>query len=188
MPFVAEGHPAHEHLTDQPRVAAAQAKAAKPDYKPEFFDAHQLQTIESLAERVVPGSSRARVAPFLDSLLSVSAPSSQGRFLGSLGAFEMLAIERYSRPWKQLTPTEQIELLTIASTASAASMNESSEPVSSTIKVPIRTAFDDLRGWISGAYYSSEIGMRELGWTGQMFYDALPSCDHPDEHRGDNAR
>jgi hypothetical protein len=35
---------------------------------------------------------------------------------------------------------------------------------------------------VSGAYYSSEIGMQELGWTGQMFFDKLPGCDHPDGH------
>ena len=47
---------------------------------------------------------------------------------------------------------------------------------------PIRTHFENLKEWIVGGYYSSEIGMRELGWTGQLFFDKLPGCDHPDGH------
>jgi len=49
-------------------------------------------------------------------------------------------------------------------------------------KLTIRDHFNNLREWISGGYYSSEIGMRELGWTGQLFFDKLPGCDHPDGH------
>ena len=45
-----------------------------------------------------------------------------------------------------------------------------------------RDHFDLLKGWIAGAYYSSEIGMRELGWTGNVFFETFPGCDHPDGH------
>lgn len=178
LPFLADGHPMHDHLTDQRRVAAADAKAAQPAYTPEFLDAHQLDTLAVLAERIIPGSTKARVAPFLDALLSVTALASQRRLLGSLGAFEMLAIERHQKPWKALTPGQQDELLTYASTASSGK-----EPQAAN-RLTIRDFFDDLRGWISGAYYSSEMGMRELGWTGQMVFEKLPGCDHPDGHRG----
>ena len=46
-----------------------------------------------------------------------------------------------------------------------------------------RDRFDELKGWIAGAYYSSEIGMRELGWTGQVFFASFPGCEHPGGHR-----
>ena len=46
----------------------------------------------------------------------------------------------------------------------------------------LRDHFDLLKGWIAGAYYSTETGMRELGWTGNMFYRAYPGCDHPGSH------
>jgi len=49
--------------------------------------------------------------------------------------------------------------------------------------VTIRDHFENLKGWIVGAYYSSEPGMRELGWTDNMFFPALPGCDHSDGHR-----
>jgi hypothetical protein len=44
--------------------------------------------------------------------------------------------------------------------------------------VTIRDHFDTLKGWISGAYYSSEAGMRELGWTGTVMHEKFPGCEH----------
>jgi hypothetical protein len=46
----------------------------------------------------------------------------------------------------------------------------------------LRDHFELLKGWISGAYYSSEIGMRELGWTGQVMFAEFPGCPHPEKH------
>jgi hypothetical protein len=39
-----------------------------------------------------------------------------------------------------------------------------------------------LKAWIVGAYYSSEQGMRELGWNGNYAFESYPSCDHGDGH------
>jgi hypothetical protein len=44
----------------------------------------------------------------------------------------------------------------------------------------LRDHFDHLKGWIASAYYSSEIGLKELGYTGQMFFQAFPDCTHPE--------
>ena len=41
---------------------------------------------------------------------------------------------------------------------------------------------DHLKGWIAGAYYSSEMGMKELGWTGNFTYEDFPGCQHPEGH------
>jgi len=38
--------------------------------------------------------------------------------------------------------------------------------------------FENLKGWISGAYYSSEMGMRELGWTEDRVFGSFPGCEH----------
>lgn len=40
----------------------------------------------------------------------------------------------------------------------------------------------NLKGWISGAYYSYEAGMRELGWTADYAFAAFPGCAHPEGH------
>jgi hypothetical protein len=187
---LAEAHPVQQHLNDHGLVAQADAKASKAAYKPEFLDDHQLQTFEVLAERIVPRSTEARVAPFVDQLLSVDSQASQRSFLGSLGAFDMFASQRHGKPWKALTPAQQDELLTAASTAepggSLPGGGDPRRPFPSvrTGKATMRDHFENLKGWISGAFYSSEIGMRELGWTGEMFFQSLPGCEHPGGHGG----
>ena len=44
--------------------------------------------------------------------------------------------------------------------------------------VTLRDHLDHLKGWIAGAYYSSEAGLKELGYTGQMFFTSFPDCTH----------
>ena len=38
--------------------------------------------------------------------------------------------------------------------------------------------FSNLKGWIAGAYYSSEKGLKELGWTGMKMFGSFPGCTH----------
>jgi len=40
-----------------------------------------------------------------------------------------------------------------------------------------RGEFGNLKEWIVGAYYSSEQGMKELGWDGNFAFDTYPSCE-----------
>jgi hypothetical protein len=81
----------------------------------------------------------------------------------------MAATLKHGKPWIAITASEQDALLHDASTADASS--------------PIRTHFENLKEWIVGGYYSSEIGMRELGWTGNVVHPAFPGCTHPDGHQ-----
>ena len=162
-------HPVREHLSSPTIVEQAQRKAAASAYKPEYLDAHQMKTLESLAEAIVPGSTTARVAPFLDQLLAVESARNQSAFVGALGAFDMAAVTKHGKAWSALTAAERDALLSEASTADATSM--------------MRRHFQNLKDWIAGAYYSSEPGMRELGWTGNMFHQQLPGCTHPEGHQ-----
>jgi hypothetical protein len=188
LPMVSDAHPMQQHLANQKKVARADKKATAGAYKPEFLDAHQYATLEAVAERIVPGSTKARVAPFIDQLLAVDTTTSQRSFLGAMGAFEMQAVEKFGKPWKALTAAQQDELLTIASTTApglkVAVPAASARPEVTEGKATLYDHFANLRGWISGAYYSSEIGMRELGWTGEMFFAELPGCTHADGHSG----
>jgi Gluconate 2-dehydrogenase subunit 3 len=170
LPSSAEAqHPMYRHLSSPGVIEQAQ-KAAAAASAPEFLDAHQAKTLEALAEAIVPGSTAARVAPFLDRLLAVESASNQRAFLGALGAFDMAAIAKYGKAWIAIAASEQDALLRDASTAVA------------TIS-PMPGHFENLKEWIAGAYYSSETGMRELGWTGNVFHQELPGCTHPDGHQ-----
>lgn len=162
-------HPIQQHLANPSVIADAQQRAATTP-TPAFLDSHQVKTLEVLAEAIVPGSTKARVGPFIDQLLAVDSAANQRAFLGALGAFDMAAITRHGTAWIGITPAQQDALLRDASTAD--------EKTSA-----LRAHFQNLKDWIAGAYYSSEIGMRELGWDGNVAHAELPGCTHPGGHQ-----
>jgi len=181
LPSIVEAqHPVQHHLASATGVEQAQKKAAVAAYKAEFFDAHQLKTLEVLAEAIVPGSTTAKVAPFLDQLIAVESAQNQRAFLGALGAFDMAAIQKHGKPWKAIAAAEQDALM------QQAAMTDRRPALPNDPVDPTRTKspFETLKGWIAGAYYSSEPGMRELGWTGNVFHTELPGCNHPGGHSG----
>ena len=163
-------HPMHQHLSNPVVLEHAQQQAAAAPYTAVFLDGHQSKTLEALAEAIVPGSTEAKVGPFLDQLLAVESAANQRTFLAALGAFDMAATRKHGRPYVGITAQEQDALLRDASTAD--------------VKAPgTGGAFQHLKNWVAGAYYSSEVGMRELGWTGNVFHAQLPGCTHPGGHQ-----
>ena len=163
-------HPIHQHLANPAAIEQAQQKAAVTAAAPVFLDEHQSKTLAILAEAIVPGSTAARVAPFIDQLLAVDSAANQRAFVGALGAFDMIAINRHGKNWIAITPSQQEALLREASTADAKTS-------------AFRGHFQNLKDWVAGAYYSSETGMRELGWEGNVFHAQLPGCTHPGGHQ-----
>jgi hypothetical protein len=163
-------HPIHEHLSNPAVIEQAQQRAAATAAAPVFLDDHQTKTLGVLAEAIVPGSTGARVGPFIDQLLAVDSAANQRAFVGALGAFDMIAINRHGKAWIGITPAQQDALLREASTADAKTS-------------AFREHFQNLKDWIAGAYYSSETGMRELGWDGNVFHSQLPGCTHPGGHQ-----
>lgn len=168
LPALAADHPLRRHAENAKVLEQAEKKTRAADWKPGFLDKHQFATLQSLAERIVPGSARAKVSEFVDQLLIVDSSENQRKFLGALGAFDGQALKRASRPWLQLAESDQTAILTEASTLETGN--------------GLREQFDLLKGWIAGAYYSSEIGMKELGWTGISLFQSYPGCEHPGGH------
>ena len=166
---IAAQHPIHQHLSDPARLEQAQQRAAVGAAAPLFLDEHQAKTLALVAEMIVPGATGARVGPFIDQLLAVDSGVNQRAFVGALGAFDMIAITRHGTAWAGITPAQQEALLREAATADAKTS-------------AWRGHFQHLKDWIAGAYYSSEIGMRELGWNGTVVHAELPGCTHPGGH------
>src|SRR5438034_4705707 len=80
-PGIVAAHPMHKHLMSETTLAQADAKAAAAEWSPEFLDPHQNETLIVLAERIVPGSTKAQVNRFIDLLLSVDTQENQKKFL-----------------------------------------------------------------------------------------------------------
>lgn len=171
LPGIAEGSAAGMPRANHAQSVETGVKAAKSNWTPEFLDPHQNETLIVLAERIIPGSGGAQVNQFIDLLLSVDTQDAQKEFLASLSAFEAESLRRYSHPFKDLTETQQNDILTFASTA-APGQAEEGQPK----QVTIRDHFENIKEWVAKAYYSSEAGMKELGWTGQVFFTSFPGC------------
>jgi hypothetical protein len=177
-PLVAASHPIYEHLTNGAGFDEAERLGAA-DWKPMFLNAQQDETLLVLAEAIVPGSKIAQVNRFIDLLLSVDNEKHQRDFVDALAAFEAKSQKRFGKGFPSLDGGQQNELLTDAAARPA---KEDSLGGAGKENFGLREHFENLKGWISGAYYSSEAGMRELGWTEDYVFTSFPSCEHPEGH------
>jgi len=168
-PGMAGGHPICEHLRNETILEEAE-KLGAAGWKPVFLSAQQDEALVALAETIVPGSAKAEVNRFIDLLLSVDKPEQQHGFVESLAAFDAKAHEQFGKTFAALDDRQRNILLRDASRG----------PVAGTS--PLYEHFHHLKVWFRGAYYSSEVGMRELGWTGDYVYAKAPGCEHPEGH------
>ena len=190
-PMVTASHPIQKLLADEALFSEADARMAAADWTPVFLDAGQNESLIALSESIVPGSGKAQVNRFIDLLLSVDTREKQKEFLASLSAIESESQKRFGHPFAALAEEQKNELLTIASKEveerkekknEAASGESSTGEHTGQSPLTLHDHFENLKGWISGAYYSSEAGMRELGWTGDYAFDSYPACDHAEGH------
>jgi len=177
-PLVAASHPIYEHLMNETIFEEAE-KLGVADWKPAFLSAQQEEALVALADAIVPGSKHAQVDRFIDLLLSVDTEKRKKDFVDSLAAFETESQKRFAKNLPTLDAGQQHELLT---DAAAVPSKKESLGDAKTEDPGLHGHFENLKGWISGAYYSSEAGMRELGWTGDYVFEKFPGCEHPEGH------
>lgn len=187
----AAAHPIYRHLADGALLAGADPHVPEGAWTPNYLDAHQNETLLLLAERLVPNSSQAQVNRFIDLLLNVDAAETRQKFSNSLAVFDRESISRFGRAFKDIGEAKQDELLTVFSAETPSremrGLGRSEEDAppktpSAETRLTLRDHFENLKMWVTGAYYSSEIGMRELGWTGVHFFQNFPGCEHPEGH------
>ena len=185
----ADEHPVHKHAAVVAEQARRPAAAARAAFTPATFDAHQFATVVVLSDLIVPGAKASGTPEFIDKLLAVESAETRRRFITALGAIEGAALKAQRKPFKDLAVAEQTALLTEAST-----MAPSRQPVywkkGDPIPVPepppgpatLRDHFDHLKGWVSGVHFASEAGLKELGFTGNVFHEKYVGCEHGGKH------
>lgn len=176
-PLVTASHPIHR-LLEKDAVLEETERLGATDWKPVFLNAEQNESLIALAEAIVPGSTKAQVNRFIDLLLSVETEKHKDEFVAALGAFEAESQKRFGRKIPSLDDRQQNMLLTDAAAPAKDGPAGNSEEKNS----GLHGHFENLKGWISGAYYSSEMGMRELGWTEDRVFANFPGCEHPEGH------
>ena len=144
----------------------ADAKSAVDDGKLHFLNREQFGLLSSMGEVLIPGSAKTKAANFIDLLLSVEKEKEKKEFVESLSALASESKNKFGKGFIELSAAQQNELFTAVS----ADTNS------------LHSAFMNLREWTSGAYYSSEIGMRELGWTPDRVFAEFPGCSHAEGH------
>jgi hypothetical protein len=165
LPLVASSHSIYRLLSDGATLDGAENMRAAVDWKPLFLNTQQDTTLATVAEVIVPGSTSAKVNQFIDLLLSVDTAEHRRDFIASLAAVEDEAKKRFGRGFAVLAQGELETLLTDFSKQETHHED-----------------FHNLKEWIVGAYYSSEQGMRELGWNGNYAFESFPGCPHGEQH------
>jgi hypothetical protein len=185
-PQLASAHPIFTHLSDAKTLAKADARASAAKWTPEFLNSHQNQTLLLLAERILPGSSQAHVNRIIDLLLTVDTPENRRKFTDSLSAIDAESRKRFGRVFKSLSADQQEQILSgLATGKPSVDQDSATSSIKNRLHQPTLTPrdhFDNVKTWIVGSYYSSEVGMRELGWTGDVYFVELPACPHPEGH------
>jgi hypothetical protein len=165
---------------------ALQSAPAPGDSVARLLDVSRREALGVLAEELVPGSRAAGVVDLLDRVMAVESFEEQTRFLNALGAFEREARDRHARGWLEIDESQRLDILRAASTlAPARPMPQvwtKGEPIAplptDSQAANLRDHFDRLRDIVARAYYTTEAGMRELGFEGRMAWGALPGCTH----------
>lgn len=161
----------------------ASRELARPDWKPVFLNAQQNETLIALSETIIPatetpGAKAALVNRFLDLVLSVLPPDTQNEFVDSLAWFETGAMARYRANFVNLTDDEKQGFLNLVAWPHTKVLWGESDA-----NFDGYEHFERLKRWIATAYYSSPVGLKELGWDGWPARGIFKGCEHqPNEH------
>ena len=149
--------------------ARVQSGNAAPN--PQVLSASEFRTLEALVEAIIPtddrspGARDARVADYIDLLLSESDPDVVLQWMGGLAALDREATSRFRVPFAKLAaPQLDAVLGTMA-------RNEA-DP-----QTPLEHFFVTVKNATVRGYYSSEIGIhRELRYKGNQYIQEFVGC------------
>jgi gluconate 2-dehydrogenase gamma chain len=142
-------------------VAAQKAASPKGPYAPKCFTAHEFATLQKLSELIIPaddhspGALEAGAAEFIDYIVSIYTDLAE-IFTGGIGWLDREMQRRYQADFLNAKPDEQIAMLELI----AYRKNESPEVA------PGIRFFAWVRNLVTDAYYTSPIGIKDLGYMG----------------------
>jgi gluconate 2-dehydrogenase gamma chain len=164
--------------------ALAEQRVLQPAYRPQFFSASEYQTVEQLAELILPaahdaagnaqpGASQAGVAEFIDFMV-FSDPSLQPQFHHGLQWLDHVAAP--APTFFQLAPAQQDAIL--ERLAYKAHQRETEKAGQQFFRL--------FRKYTVMGFYTTRIGLESLDYPGLKFYAASPGCTHTGnpEHLG----
>lgn len=151
----------------------AAEKAATKAYAPKFFGAHDYKTLQTLCQTIIPadGDSGGAVeggAPEFIDLLTSENTDYQRMLGGGLLWLDSTCSDRYDKVFIECAPEQQKEILDqIAYRKNAASNPALSQGIE---------FFSFLRNMTADGFFTSEIGIKYLGYIGSTFLKEWPGC------------
>jgi len=143
------------------QAVAGEKKTAQGPYKPKRFTASEYKTLQRLADLIIPADDRSQGAlaagapEFIDFLASQS-PELTAIYTGGIAWLDHQMKKRYSNNFVSATPQQQIAMLDQI----AFRKNESPE------LNPGIAFFNWVRNMTVDAFYTSKVGMDDLGYMG----------------------
>ncbi|TAM82697.1 MAG: gluconate 2-dehydrogenase subunit 3 family protein [Acidobacteria bacterium] len=149
------------------------------NWKPQFFDAHQNETLIALTDLIIPttdtpGAKSALVNRYLDLRYNEESSENQQEIIQALAWFDGRSLALHNKPFVSLNEAQQTDLLKpLADPAKARPEDEAG------VK-----AFSFIKGLTIFGYYTSKIGLdQELQYQGDTYNMSFPgACTHP-EHQ-----
>lgn len=166
---LAQQHAAHVESTGAVQQAAA-------TFSPKVFDAHQLETVATLSDLIIPttetpGARAVLVHQFVDGVLADASAADRKKFLDGLAWLDTRSQALFQKGFASATPDEQADLLTRL----AASPSQETAPGPEFFQV--------VKAMTIAGYYTTQVGLQqELGDDGVLFQPVYRGCTHP-EHQ-----
>ena len=150
-------------------------KAAAPDraYKPKFFSEHQYKTLQALCEAIIPadgkvgGAIEAGAPEFIDLLTSENADY-QLRLGGGMMWLDATCTTRYGNTYLECNVEQKKQILDLI----AYRKNGRADP---SLNQGLGF-FSFLRNLTADGYFTSEIGIKDLGYVGNSYLRDFPGC------------
>ncbi len=154
-------------------IAAEKAAAPAKGYVPKFFPAHDYKTLQTLCQTIIPadsdsgGAIEAGAPEFID-LLTSENKEYQGILGGGLMWLDNTCTDRYGKLFFDCSNDQQKEILDLI----AYRKNAVSQPALG----PGVEFFSFLRNMTADGFFTSEIGIKYLGYIGSTYLTEFPGC------------
>ena len=159
----------HAHRMIMAEKSAAPTKA----YTPKYFDTHGYKTLQTLSQAIFPadsdsgGAIEAGAPEFID-LLTSENKEYQGVLGGGLRWLDNTCTDRYGKLFLDCSNDQQKEILDLI----AYRKNTVSQPALG----PGVEFFSFLRNMTADGFFTSEIGIKYLGYIGSTYLTEFPGC------------
>jgi hypothetical protein len=162
-------------LSDDGLVAFARLQETNAAPTPAVLSRTQFATLEALVEAIIPtddrsrGARQARVADYIDLLLSENDRALALQWIGGIAALDAEAVTRFGKPFGRLDAGQLDALL------QAISRNEKAPATA------LETFFVMAKQATIRGYYTSKIGIHdELHYQGNQFLKEFVGCQTED--------